>query len=101
MHRTDVLHSGRLGADEVDGVCEEGADDVEGKVDGDDDGTDDVDGSDVGRTEGAEEGMDEGIDVGYDDVDGSVEGIVAHPAPKMVDSSDPKLPPPSRTTSLS
>jgi len=51
----------------VDGVFEEGADDVEGTVDGADEGFD------VGRTEGAEE--DEGIDVGYDDVDGLVEGM--------------------------
>ena len=83
VHGTDVLHSGRLGADEVDGVCDcfmEGADDAEGELDGADDGTDDVDGPDVGMTEGAEDG---------------------HPAPKMVDSSDPKSPPPSRMTSLS
>ena len=79
MHGADVLHSGRLGADEVDGVFE-GADDAEGELDGADDGTDDVDGSDVGMMEGAEDG---------------------HPSPKMVDSSDPKLPPPSRMTSLS
>ena len=113
VHGADVLHSGRLGADEVDGVCEEGADDVEGTVYGADEGFN------VGRTEGVVEGMDEGIDVGYDDVDGlgegmkegvkegaddtdgSVEGTVAHPAPKTVDSSNPKSPPPSRMTSLS
>ena len=89
MHGVDVVHSGRLGADEVDGVFES-LDDVEGTVDGADEGFD------VGRTEGAEE--DEGIGVGYDDVDGST---VGHPSPKMVDYSDPKSPPPSRMTSLS
>ena len=72
MHGADVLHSGRLGADEVDGVFEEGADDVEGTVDGADEGFD------VGRTEGAVEGMDEWMREGADDTDGSAEGVDVH-----------------------
>jgi len=48
VHGADVVHSGRLGADEVDGVCEDGADDVEGAVDGADEGWNDDDGDDEG-----------------------------------------------------
>jgi len=71
VHGADVLHSGRLGADEVDGVFE-GLDDVEGAVESDDEGFD------VGATEGAEEGINEGIDDGLYDVDGSAEGVDVH-----------------------
>ena len=87
-HGVDVVHSGKLGADDIDGVFE-------------------------GAIERVGEGFVVGVDVGWDDgandidgdddnlVDGSAEGKNAHPLPNMVDSSDPKLPPPSRTSSLS
>jgi len=87
-HWADVVHSGTLGADDMDGVFE-------------------------GAMEGLDEGFVVAVNVGWDDgandtdgdddnlVEGSAEGKDAHPLPNMVDSSDPKLPPPSRTTSLS
>ena len=88
-----MVHIGRLRADDVDGLFE-GSDDVEGAVDGVDESPDE------GATDGAEEGLDEGINDGFDDVDGSVEDIVGHPTPKMVDALLPKLPLPSRMSSL-
>jgi len=70
-----------------------------------------------GVFEGAMEGVNEGfvvcVNVEWDDGAGDVDGVDdnlaeglaegkdSHPLPNMVNSWDPKLPPPSRTTSLS
>jgi len=68
VHGTDVVHIGRLGADDVDGVFDEGADDVEGAVDGIADG--------IVVAVGDVDGMNVGIKEGLDDVDGSADGVV-------------------------
>ena len=51
----------------------------------------------VNDVDGSAVCVDDGIAVGYNDVNGSADG---HPTPKMVDSLLPKLPPPSRLSSL-
>jgi len=64
----------------------------------------DNDGADVGRDDGtivgSEVGRDEGTNVGAEVMDGIVDGRDAQ-TPKIVDSSFPKLSPPSRMVSLS
>jgi len=81
VHWTDVVHSGRLGADDVDGAFD-GL--MEGANDGIFMGAGDVDGVDDGLVEGADDadgladGMNVGINEGLDDVDGSPDGVDDH-----------------------
>jgi len=75
VHGTDVVHSGRLGADDVDGVFDEdivGINEIEGLADGVADGI--ADGIVVAV--GDVDGMNVGINEGLDDVDGSADGVV-------------------------
>jgi len=87
VHWADVVQSGKLGADDVDGLFEGfmdggdegsavGAGDADGVDEGFAKGADDVDGSAVGRNVGMNEGSNDmdGFDDGVDDHDDEVNG---------------------------